>query len=532
MVKARKNIRLYPDNNPLAIRAIDEIHSKLSAALTQRESIKMDIKQYEILFDNQIVYNNRRLDESLSLLLFKDGIREISFLRGISRNETKDFVKIMSADLGTKLLDDDIVTLLWEQDFEHIHYLVDDAYLMEDENYAKTAIEQVKDASAGPEEIMKAYNAALEAENETEMKIVPLTDADLEKIIRDIENDAGDKTLFIVSILLEIFGLAQYEKEYDEITKNIVKILDFAISRDAVEPLIEALAEIKNAIEQQVYPEEANASLKQIEYYVNSSRFIKLLGDALGRGVKLSEDRVAQLSSLLEKKAIPGLITILGELKRDFARKAVIDILHDLGRKAIPAVARGLDDEKWHVVRDTVSILKRIGDNQAVGHLIRVLSHPDIRVRKSAVQALGAMRSEEALQTLEECMSDEDESVRIAAIRSIGLIGTPVAKKMFLDKLGERKFMRAGFSEKKALLEMLAGWKEEDVIQVLTKLLKKRVWFKRAIFTETKAAAVYCLGLIGEPETVHVLKGLRSTKSELLRDNVEAAIRRINSERD
>jgi HEAT repeat protein len=530
LIKARKNIRLYPDNNPLSIRTIDEIHSKLTAALKQRESVTISIRQYEILFDDQIVYSNKRLDDSLALFLFKDGIRELSFLKGIRRNETKEFLKIISSDFETKSLDEDIVTLLWTQDFEHIHYIVDDTYLLDDENYAKTAIGQVKDASGGPEEIMKAYNEALEAEKGAKISLVPLTDADLGKIIRDIENDTEDKTVSIVSILLEIFNLAQNEKEYDEITKNIAKVLDFALSQDAIEPLILALVDIKSAIEHQVYAKEVNASLKQIEYYVNSSRFIKLLADTLDRGVELSEELVAQLSSLLNRKAIPGLITILGELKRDSARKAVVNILSNLGKNEIPALAKGLDHEKWYVVKDIISILKRIGDRQAVEHLIRVLQHPDSRVRKNAVQTLGKLGSEAALQALVECMSDADESVRVAAIRSIGFIGTPTAKKIFLDKLGERRLTRAGFLEKRTLFEMLAGWKEDDVIQILTKLVKKRVWFKRAKFNETKAAAVYCLGLIGEQETVHVLEELRSTRSKTLRDNVEAAISRIKRE--
>ncbi|HBH61676.1 MAG TPA: hypothetical protein DDX85_08065, partial [Nitrospiraceae bacterium] len=126
LIKARKNLRMYPVHHPIYEKTVDDFISKMFSCL-EVDTIKIRINQYDIYFDDEVIYHSKDKDESLALFFFKDGLREMSFSHGITRNEINEFLRIISLDYEKDVLDDDIVTLLWEEDFQHIKYVVDDA---------------------------------------------------------------------------------------------------------------------------------------------------------------------------------------------------------------------------------------------------------------------------------------------------------------------------------------------------------------------------------------------------------------------
>ena len=179
-------------------------------------TISLRINQYDILFNGEVVYHSRDRDDSLALFFFKDGLRELSFMKGISRDEIKEFLRIISLDYEKKVLDDDIVTLLWEKDFRNIRYVVDDAFLSEDGSYEQGATEQAKAAAGGGTGIMHAYNSAANMKRTSAINVLHLTDNDVSNIVREVENDLPEKTRILIQLLFEMFQIAQAKEEYEE----------------------------------------------------------------------------------------------------------------------------------------------------------------------------------------------------------------------------------------------------------------------------------------------------------------------------
>ena len=175
LIKAKKNLRLYPENNPIYKKTIDTIYGRISSAVEAEGSLTFRIRQYDIFLQDDLIYHNEDKEESLSLFFFKDGVREITFKQGIPLEEVEDFLKIISMDFDKEALDDDVVTLMWERDFHFIDYLVDDTILLEDEGYEEMATKEAKGAYAGGEEVLRAYDDALGIERSSAISIVPLT---------------------------------------------------------------------------------------------------------------------------------------------------------------------------------------------------------------------------------------------------------------------------------------------------------------------------------------------------------------------
>jgi HEAT repeat protein len=529
VIKAKKNLRMYPQNNPIYVKSVDDIYTRMSSILDYTESIIFKCKQYEIIASDEVIYHKEEKDDNFALFFFKDGLRELTFRKGIPRDEVEEFLKIISQDFEKEVLDDDIVTLMWEKDFQYIKYIVDDAVLLEDETYEERAIHQVKDVSAGSEEILKAYEDAMGKERAVEVTIVPLSNDDVKSIIEEIENDPSDKTLRLAQLLFEMLFHAEGKGDLEDLSKLIKDTLQYAVSQGNLQTAVYTIKKIKSSIESQVYPEEVHAHIRGVEYFINSAVFIKQFGEILDRGAELSDDLTREFSFLLNKSAIPHFINILGDLESIAARKVTINILAELGKKDITLLAQGLKDKKWYVVRNIVLVLRRIGNKAAGDYLIGSLLHPDVRVRKEAIRALGEMGTAGALKPLADCLTDDDESIRIASIRSIGLIGMPAAKRIVLDRINDKPFRDKSFTEKKEFFEVLSQWKEEDVINTVIRILKKKTLFRRTKNDETRASAAYGVGLMSAPEAMNTLEKLERSKNKLLRDNVLAAVKRIRS---
>ncbi len=497
IIKAKKNLRLYPGNNPIYIKTVDDIYSLLSSSLEHRESVIFKIKQYDIICDNEVVYHNKDKDENLAMFFFKDGVREINFLKGITRDEVNEFLRIISLDLEKETADDDIVTLIWEADFKFIKYVIDDAFLIEDETYEYIAVEKAKGVVDDYRQVMRAYEDALKSDDISVISIPSMTDDDIQNILKERKDDPRNKTGLFVHMLFEMLFLAKSKEEYEDITEIIKQALNYAIIDANIDVVNSTLSRIKSAFRISGYPGDVNHYLKRIEDHMNSADFIRLFGEVIDRGVKISSYSLSEFSSLLNIDSIPHFISLLGELKNISSRRIVINILSVVGKKNIPLIAISLNDKRWYVVRNIIYILRKMGKSESVEYLKNVASHTDKRVRKEAILGLGEMGSGDVLPILKECMSDEDQSVRITACRAISQISAPASKKLLCEYICTKTFRDRSFQEKKAVIGVLSRWKERDVIEFLTGIANKKTLFKRAKNKETRAAAAHCLDLIG-----------------------------------
>src|SRR6266498_3694774 len=135
LLKAKKAVRMYPENNPVYKKTIEDTLSKFSDVFGLRDELNLRMRQNEILLDSEQVYFNAEKEDNIALFFFKDGLRELTFKKGLSQGELEDFLRIIALDFDREAVDDDVVTLFWEKDFENIKYIADEALLTEEEDY-------------------------------------------------------------------------------------------------------------------------------------------------------------------------------------------------------------------------------------------------------------------------------------------------------------------------------------------------------------------------------------------------------------
>jgi len=529
LIKAKKNLRIYPKENPMYRKILEDAHASLSSILEDREALVFQIKQNEMLVDGDVVYRNEDRRESLALLFFRDGIKQLSFHEGIPQNELEGFLEIISEDFERRDSDEDIVTLMWERDLQSIHYVLDESTYMEDDGYEAAAVEQAREQSAGEADVLRAYEDAFRAEDASQINIVPLTNEDLQNIIQELEEEPSEKILTLVHLFLSILVDVDQAEEVDEITDLLKRALHFTIGGGNLEAAVSILRQMRQAASTHPDHDGLMTLKKTVETFLNGMDFSRFFGELLDSGTIFSEDAIHEFTRFLDSRSIPHLITMLGELDTIASRKLWIRILVELGRKDIVPITLGLNDERWYVVRNIIYILRQIGDGAVIEHLREVITHPEIRVRKEAIQALGEVGAGDVALILKDYLSDPDESIRIAAAIALGQIGNPVAKKIILESIDDKGFRTKRYREKKHTFEALSKWKEPDVLDLMIRAVKKKEFLTRTMDIESRAAAVHSLGLMGDQKALKMLQKLAKSKSDLLSENAQSAIEKIKS---
>lgn len=531
LLKAKKTVRMYPENNPIYKKTIDDTFARFADFFAYRDDLALQLKQNEIFFNAEQVYYNPEKDDNLALFFFKDGLRELTFKRGLPPSELEEFLKIIALDFDREAVDDDIVTLLWEKDFQNIKYVADEAFLMEDEDYESTAVNEIKRKAPQSDEVLKAYASAFEAEDVGNIAIINLTDKDLQLLVKEMEKDLLDKSPKIYEILFEMLFQAESAVEYDDVHRLLREVFLYCLRRKDLKIVVDIMKKTRELIENPSTPDTITRQMKLLLSSVNSEESIRSVGEIFDSDADLDENVLNEYTEFLDRNAIAPLISTLGELESIHGRKIVINILILLGRKDIQAIAKGLQDHRWYVVRNIIYVLRHIGDKKAVEYLLATVKHPDERVRKEAIKTLGELKSPLALQTLRECLSDSDPAIRKGAVKALGNIGSETAKRLILEKISAKDFRERGFDEKRDFFEVLARWNDAEMTDFMTRTLKKRSIFKRAKIDENRACAAHCLGLMGNRDSLPELYKLKDSKNKLLREYAGAAIRKIEHDR-
>ncbi len=529
IIKAKKTLRMYPDNNPVYVKTLGESFLKFKNFLDYKEAFTLKIRQNSILYDAEQIYSSAEKEDNLALFFFKDGLRELTFKKGLSQEELEEFLKITALDFDREVMDEDIVTLLWEKDFQNIQYIVDEAFLVdsEEEEYEAVAEKKIKEQVTDVNDLMRAYADGFQDEEFKGIAIVPLTDKDLQTLVKELEKDASDKIDKLVAILFEIVYQTEDKSDIENIFTFIKDVIHYCVKHGNVPMVIDIMKEAAEVIKDPRISENDKKYMRMLPAYLGNEEIVALIAEFLDSGIELEEGAFENLIVYFEKNAIEPFVKYLGEMKTIRARKNVIDALISLGKKDVQMLARKLDDNRWYVVRNIIYILRKIGDRRAIDYLLKTLRHGDIRVRKEVIKALGELGGHEVMQTLRECLDDTDVQVRTAAVKAFGNIGSEPAKKIVLDKISEKSFKDKGLEEKKEFFETVARWKDAEVFDFLVRVMKLTSFFNRSKIIENKAGAAYALGLLGNKDALPLLEKFKDSNNKFLREFANSAIRKL-----
>jgi hypothetical protein len=121
--KALRAFHMYLPNNPIYQRATDNLRAAFAPIWAVLDELVLTVAETDFVWEEQVVYHQPNKSESLAWGLFKDGMRSLTIKRGAEEEELTRLLEMINrarylpADAG-----DDLLTLLWEQEFQYIQY--------------------------------------------------------------------------------------------------------------------------------------------------------------------------------------------------------------------------------------------------------------------------------------------------------------------------------------------------------------------------------------------------------------------------
>ena len=123
LVKALRAFQMYLPNNPMYQRASQNVRAGLAPIWPALDDLVLQVAETDFLWEEQVVYHQPTKTESLAWTLYKDGMRELTLKKGVEELEIIRFLELVNrARFMQSDAADDLLTLLWEQEFNHIHY--------------------------------------------------------------------------------------------------------------------------------------------------------------------------------------------------------------------------------------------------------------------------------------------------------------------------------------------------------------------------------------------------------------------------
>jgi HEAT repeat protein len=550
-----KSLLIYPSNNPIPKEFKRKLYLSLSEFLDSNDELKLEISPSQLLYEGKVVYEDGEKEEGMAYVLHKDGIRELVFLKGLEQGEMEDFVEVMQASLKSTDLEEDLVTRLWEKDFDHIKYLVVDDLLDVDVPspedipddwdfnrlfYSEIALTEQDTSSDAANRPDLTYEYGQEQTKKLLKKLKEFSPEEIDSIQQLLEMDNRYRSLDeFLEILTEILITEQDFSEFSQMMETVERILGTLISMGDFHSAAKIVWRLKRFEEMMQMPSSQTNFLKK-----NKAERTRQVVDKAGEeeNIKrisqiLNEKEIADFSSVKEYlfslnwNSISPIIHMLRDLKGFPARRMVCEVLTEKAKDHTELLEEGISDEHWYVVRNVVFVLGAIGSKKVVKLLKQVIHHPDLRVRREVVTSLFKISGPQAGALLASSLEDKDMRIRILASRGLTQRKEKEALPALVTILKDDEFKDKSPEEKKNMLESFAIIAGEEAIPFLVKMVNKRSWMKRDKHNETRIFAIGALGTIDASEAKDALLELSKKRNKAVRQACQHALHRIDYRR-
>lgn len=213
--------------------------------------------------------------------------------------------------------------------------------------------------------------------------------------------------------------------------------------------------------------------------------------------------------------AIIAAILLMGRTSNLKVRKTIYSTVESLGEIALPTLLTLMDDNRWFITRNICSLLGSICNSEALPHLMSCLRHNDQRVRKEAIRSLALIGGQDAELAIISILRSSDKALFPQAILSLG----GMKSRKSLPELLKILFLRDVFLEavplKLDVLAAIALIGDRQVTPHLLSLLQKRYLFAPKRAKRLKSAIAICLGKLGDPKAIPILKNIAAEGGEL-----------------
>jgi HEAT repeat protein len=547
-VKAIRATAMYLPNNPVYQRAVDSTRAAFKPMWEEIDEVNIAVHETALIWEGQTVYSVATKNESIAWLLFKDGIRSLQLRPGVEDGELTPFLEVINkARTLPGDAEDDLLTLLWEYDFQFLHYQFVEV-LQEGVQAVQADGAPGLMANAAPDDMEAQRNARQQAVHEeaeeqvNQSKVVRLEDFDSTLYFLDeaevayIKEQIGheysqDLRANAMAVLYDLFETQADAPVRDEILTILESFPPYLMAAGDLRAVAEMLREAKVlALRARHLDVPHRDRLENFAAVLSEPAVVEEMLQAIEEAVQPPpEADLAELFRELRGTALEPVLAWLPKITKEQVRQMLERVVTRLAEGFPADVQRILGSPESTALPGAVALAGRLKMQSAVPGLGQSLVHADPAIRLASAQALGAIGSPGALQALEKGLVDADREVRLFAVRVAAEKGYKGALKAVEALVLGKNVESIDLTERQAFFEAYARIAAGAALAPLAEIAgAKGGMFKKSFTPETRACAVMALARIKSPEARAAIEKAAQDKEVVVRNAVARALREAN----
>jgi HEAT repeat protein len=554
--------KIYASTNPTLLRFSEDFFQALRQVFDEEDVLVVSIDKHQIRWNDEVVYESDKRDESIAFILYRDGIGELSIHKDVTPKELDQFVDLIKNAVRAIGNEDDIVTQLWRADLEHISYRVLDEYLVgefgegrrdgrqsnlvsletEDHPDAPSFAEKGRIVVSDQEEVepldsyLKRLVGGAAAEmNPTEreahfqdmMAAFFTVSGEELRVAKDklFEGRKKDSLVSFIDEYLEFAMMKDNPSALRDVANIIERVTDYLVSELRAPVLSVLLRDIREFAAMHLSSDTVRELAATIEGKLTNSSLLLSLGETAGSSEE-ELDAVLEYFEVVGEKSIPTVCKFLEANPDQRLHRAARDALIRVAGDKLPEVVTGFNIDKPHVARDVIALAKAARFSEVPQVIKELVYYPDDHVRREAIHFLAGFGTDEALQRLVKLLDDADKRIRLMTLAIVSAVDAPVVKARVIELAFGREFAQREFDEQVEIFKALGRVAGEDAVPRLKRAVGKKtiLGIGKRHNVENKLLAIEALEQIDRPAAKELLGDLAHDSDGAVRSRAEVAL--------
>ncbi|MBS0171141.1 MAG: HEAT repeat domain-containing protein [Nitrospira sp.] len=569
--KAAKSARTYGAANPVAQRFFQQFYDDLTTHLTQHTHLALLVQRNHLFLKDQVVYEPERdaTGDSFAFKMYSDGIRELSFHQGLTREDLAFFLDALwgipagepgsDQDAEETEEDDDIVTRLWAKNLDTITVVTAEELVrssgfgadeleLQTQGYMNMSVSSLRElldrerakkitdkegtggcggsdgnsatgasgmpgvtrttGTIGTTGTGSGTGASRTRRFHPSVAGYDVSDQEHEALAQEIQRETSrDATTYILDILTAVLASEPSPALLTKLFDVWDHVIDVLI-RAGEWTLLETVMTMLQEAET-VRPDLADSHKQQVAGLfegLHRPERLKAIGVHLNRAPQAKTDGLLTLLLMMKPDAVPGLCSVLATLDGPAHQAVILEALETTARDHVESVLRGLTDKRPTYVRNLLALLSRWNDARFADHVEKTLRHPEPVVRREALRILAALRPTGNGTKLVALLADADETVRLTAMKVLAGGQYTAPYSAWVPFLTADDVHDRSPAEKRAIFLALKHTTGDEAVPYWQGLLTEWSWTNRKKKEELALLAADILGKLATPAAVTALE--------------------------
>ncbi|MBW1811380.1 MAG: hypothetical protein JRJ87_24540 [Deltaproteobacteria bacterium] len=485
--KGIKTIGLYRHNTQQYETYLQHAYNSLTETLEKYEAIQLTVEQSTFKFLKNVIYQAEAAEQNFAFRFYRDGVRLLVFRKGLTSEELLSFVLIcLSSSRTSDSSQEDVISMLWKSDFEHIEYVVIESFSLGSESNDQTKVEvdqivnylykRITTESGDSHQFARLSLEDLEIELDDVQQVSgiaigksPVLAKEREAIYAELAADERDGMISrLTDVLLDLF-----EEDLDqELAKTIgdafMQIFDNQLLKEDFKG-VDALFRKVRGLETRHLPAESLAWARQSAHRMLAKlaepESIEKIADMLDSSSdKELYQLIHQYLAHLDPSTASPILHALERLNRPEARRLLCKVLAILGKEVPKMFAEKLQSPKANYVRDMLFILDTINPPDKIKYIASLVSHPNLAIRIEILKSIASSGDLTVGSYITKALKDKDAQVRATAAALLPNFDLGIAKRALMSIVQADTFAEKPDREQMAMYTALANVNDPEVM--------------------------------------------------------------------